>query len=230
VIEAVVFDFDGTVFDSESHEYEVIREIFREHGGDLPLEVWGDCVGRESGYFDPIVHLEQQTGRRLDAEALRRLRSERFHQRIQGDGPLPGVVEALDAARALGLRVGLASSSTGTWVHGQLERLGLRDRFDCIRTADDVARVKPDPELYLNVLAALGVEPSRAVAFEDSPNGALAARRAGLYCVVIPNPVTAGLGFGEHDLRVDTLYGVDLAALLRRIAPDPTGVNHPPTT
>ena len=217
VIQAVVFDFDGTLFDSESHEYAVIQEIFREHGAELPLEVWGECVGRESGFFDPIAHLEREIGRRLDREGLARLRSERFRERIRGAGALPGAAEALQATRAMSLRVGLASSRSAAWVRGQLQRLGLLDSFDCIRTADDVARVKPDPELYLSVLECLGVQPQHAVAVEDSPNGALAARRAGMYCVVVPNPVTAGLAFGEHDVRLDSLHELDLGALLARL-------------
>ncbi|MDB4948995.1 MAG: yhcW [Gemmatimonadetes bacterium] len=217
MIEAVVFDFDGLVFDSETHEYDVVREIFREHGAELPLEVWGRCVGRASGWFDPFAHLEDCIGRPVDREALAALRHERFHARIQGQGPLPGVEATIDAARAHGLRVGLASSGTRRWVHGQLERLGLLHRFDAVRVREDVREVKPDPELYLSVLAALGVEPANAVAFEDSPNGALAARRAGMRCVVIPNAVTAGLEFGDTDLRLESMLDVQLPALFDRL-------------
>ncbi len=61
------------------------------------------------------------------------------------------------------------------------------------------------------------MEPSRAVAIEDSPNGALAARRAGMYCVVVPNSVTAALAFGDHHVRLDSLHGVELRELLERI-------------
>ena len=86
-----------------------------------------------------------------------------------------------------------------------------------VLTGDDVENAKPDPELYLRALRRLGVEPSRAVAFEDSPNGALAARRAGMYCVVVPNQVTAALEFGEHDLRLESLMQAELADLLARI-------------
>jgi beta-phosphoglucomutase-like phosphatase (HAD superfamily) len=127
------------------------------------------------------------------------------------------VEETLAAARSLGLRIGLASSSSREWVHGQLARLGLPGWFECIRTRDDVARAKPAPDLYLSVLRHLGVHPSRAVAFEDSPNGALAARRAGMYCVVVPNAVTAALEFGEHHLRLDSLLQAGLADLLARL-------------
>jgi HAD superfamily hydrolase (TIGR01509 family) len=221
VIEAVVFDFDGLIFDSERHEYEAVCELFAEHGAELPLQVWGECVGREAGYFDPHAYLEQAVGRKLDRAALEERRRHTFRQRIAGEGPLPGVEDTLAAARRLGLKVGLASSSGRDWVEGQLERLGLLQHFDCIRTRDDVARVKPDPELYLSVLRCLGVTPGHALALEDSPNGALAARRAGMYCVVVPNVVTSQLAFGEHHLRLDSLHRTELAALLARLEDGP---------
>jgi HAD superfamily hydrolase (TIGR01509 family) len=218
LIEAVVFDFDGTVFDSETHEYESVRELFAEHGADLPLEVWGACVGREAGFFDPWAWLKERTGASIDPEELKRRKHARFHERIVGEGPRHGVEATLRAARSLGLKIGLASSSRREWVEGQLRRLGLLHYFHCLRTADDVERVKPEPDLYLGVLHCLGVPARRAVAFEDSPNGALAAHRAGLRCVVIPNPVTASLEFGEHDLRLETLHQAELADLLARVA------------
>ena len=212
-----MFDFDGTIFDSETHEYECVRELFAEHGAELPLEVWGECVGREAGFFDPYAYLEERTGATLDRDTLDRRRRERFLQRIEGESAIPGVEEALRAAKSLGLKVGMASSSDREWVEGQLRRLGLLHWFECLRTADDVERVKPEPDLYLSVLRCLGVPASRAVAFEDSPNGALAAHRAGMYCVVIPNRVTAALPFGEHHLRLESLMQAELADLLGRI-------------
>lgn len=221
MIQAVVFDFDGTVFDSESHEFETLREIFAEHGAELPMEVWGACVGREAGFFDPLAYLEECIGRPVDRAELTRRRSVRFQERIAGQGPLPGVVDALDAAREMGLHVGLASSSSRQWVVPQLRTLGLLDRFHAIRVADDVRRVKPDPELYTSVLAALGTEPAHAVAVEDSPNGALAARRAGMRCVVVPNAVTLHLEFGEADLRLVSLADLPLPDLVERLAREP---------
>lgn len=221
MIEAVVFDFDGTIFDSETHEYEVTRDLLAEHGAELSLEVWSGCIGREAGFFDAYAYLEESTGTAVDREALARRKTERFLARIEGQGPIAGVEEALDAARGLGLKVGLASSSGREWVEGQLRRLGLLHHFHCVRTADDVERVKPEPELYLSVCRGLGVEPRRAVAFEDSPNGALAARRAGMYCVIVPNPVTAALEFGEHDLRLESLMQAELSGLLARLEAGP---------
>lgn len=216
MIQAVVFDFDGLIFDTETHEYAVIQEIFAEHGAALPLEVWGECVGRHAGWFDPLAYLEEALGRPIDRDGVARSRRERFLRRIADEGALPGVERTLLAARREGLRVGLASSSPRTWVVPHLERLGLRPHFDAIRTAEDVAQVKPAPDLYLRVAEDLGVAPARAVAFEDSPNGALAARRAGMRVVVVPNSVTAGLTFGDVDLRVGSMLEVELPHLFAR--------------
>ena len=212
-----MFDFDGLIFDSETHEYECVRELFAEHGAELPLEVWGRCVGREADFFDPYAYLAERTGVAVDGAALRARQRTAFQSRVERAGAIPGVEEALRAAKSLGLRIGLASSSTRGWVEPQLKRLGLWHYFACVRTREDVERAKPDPELYRSVLRCLGVEPHAAVAFEDSPNGALAARRAGMWCVVVPNPVTATLAFGEHDLRLESLMQAELADLLARI-------------
>jgi HAD superfamily hydrolase (TIGR01509 family) len=130
---------------------------------------------------------------------------------------LPGVVEHLDAAKASGFTVGVASSSTREWVSGHLARLGILDRFDCVRCRDDVTNVKPEPDLYLAVLECLGVGASDAIAIEDSPNGVLAAKRAGMRCVAIPNAITARLDLSQADLVLGSLAELTLAELVRRV-------------
>ncbi len=117
------------------------------------------------------------------------------------------------------LKVGLASSSTSDWVKGHLARLGILESFDCLRCRDQVANAKPAPDLYLAVLECLGVGASEAVAIEDSPNGILAAKRAGLRCVAIPNSITASLDLGQADLVLGSLAEVTLDGLLRKLAP-----------
>lgn len=119
----------------------------------------------------------------------------------------------------MGLVLAVASSSSRAWVEGHLERLGLRERFHAIRCAGDVPRVKPDPALYHAVLEATGVPAASAMALEDSPNGVLAAKRAGLTCVAVPNALTAQLDLGAADLRLGSLADVSLAALLGRLRP-----------
>jgi HAD superfamily hydrolase (TIGR01509 family) len=130
---------------------------------------------------------------------------------------LPGVIDYLDSAEDLGLSLAIASSSPENWVRGHLARLGLYDRFDAIKTADDVKRTKPDPELYFAALNALGVQASEAIVFEDSPNGIRAAKAAGIFAVAVPNKLTAQLKLQEADMRMDSLADLPLKALLERI-------------
>jgi beta-phosphoglucomutase-like phosphatase (HAD superfamily) len=89
-----------------------------------------------------------------------------------------------------------------------------------VRCRDDVANVKPEPDLYLAVLECLGVAASEAIAIEDSPNGVQAAKRSGMRCVAIPNSITAGLDLGQADVVLGSLADVTLAELLRRVATD----------
>jgi HAD superfamily hydrolase (TIGR01509 family) len=131
---------------------------------------------------------------------------------------LPGVVRHLEEARAMALKLGVASSSTSDWVRGHLARLGILESFDCIRCRDDVTNAKPEPDLYISVLECLGVRASEAIAIEDSPNGVLAAKRAGLRCVAIPNSITAGLDLGQADLILGSLAELTLAELLSKLS------------
>lgn len=217
MLKAVIFDFDGTMVDTETNEFRVWEQLFAERNATLPVAEWGRGVGTRNG-FDLYAFLERCTGQPADPEALQREYRTRFQGLMEQTGVLPGVEDRLREARTLGLRIGLASSSHRSWVLPYLHRFGLTHYFESIRTADDVPVVKPDPALYRRVLEDFGLEPGEAVAFEDSPNGALAAKRAGLFCVAIPNPITSLLTFGEVDLRVGSLEEVTLAELAARVA------------
>ncbi|WP_245237864.1 HAD-IA family hydrolase [Paenibacillus etheri] len=99
----------------------------------------------------------------------------------------------------------MASSSSLEWVEKYLNPLGICEYFECIRTADHVAKVKPDPELYNQTLACLGITADEAVAIEDSPNGSKAAAAAGTRCIVTPNEITNFLEFDKQHHKIDNL-------------------------
>lgn len=218
MIKAIVFDFDGLIYDTETHEYRVLQEIYGSYGAELPLEVWGKCIGTHANFFDAHAYLEESIGQKLDRAVIKQQRIDKFNLRIEHEGARPGVEDYLRAAKELGLKIGLASSSSREWVTRWLGKLGLLDYFECIRTSDDVEQVKPDPALYLRTVESLGVEPHEAIAFEDSPNGALAAKRAGMKVVIVPNFVTETLEFGEHDLRLQSMAEIELEALITQLA------------
>ena len=215
MIRALVFDFDGLILDTEEPVYRSWLEVYQAHGEELPFDRWVQIVGSTTTGFHPQHHLEERLGRPLPKEVLDRRIGRRTEMSL-ANAVLPGVVQHLDAARELGLKVGVASSSTREWVEGHLARLGILDRFECVRCRDDVEHAKPEPDLYLAVLECLGVAPADAIAIEDSPNGVAAAKRAGMRCVAIPNSITTSLDLTQADLKLTSLSEVSLRDLLAR--------------
>jgi HAD superfamily hydrolase (TIGR01509 family) len=216
--EAVIFDFDGLVVDTETPAYDAWSAIYREHGQELSLALWVQCVGSHAGRFDPVTHLSELVGRELDRAALVQDKERRKHAVCLTQPLLPGVLDRLHESRSMGLRTAVASSSGRAWVEGHAMRLGIGELFDAVRTGDDVTRVKPHPDLYLAAAAALGLEPGRCVAFEDSLNGVIAAKAAGMRCFAIPNQITKGLDFAAADGVLTSLAAVTLADLLVKLS------------
>lgn len=213
MIKAIIFDFDGLILDTETHEYEVLSELYAEHNCELPLDVWGKVVGTVSD-FHPFTYLEEQAKKKLNRDEFNERQKQLFTERIEQEAARPGVVDYLNAAKSLGIKIGLASSSNYDWVSSHLKRLNLLERFECIKTSDHVAEVKPNPALYLEAAKCLGVKPEECIAFEDSANGALAAKRAGMKCVIVPNEVTKNLEFCEVEHRLQSMAEMELKELI----------------
>jgi HAD superfamily hydrolase (TIGR01509 family) len=217
MIRAIVFDFDGLILDTEEPVYRSWLEVYEAHGEELPFERWVQIVGSTTTGFHPQHHLEERLGRSLPKEVLDS-RIVRRTELVLAQKLLPGVAQHIDQAKAAGLKLGVASSSTNEWVRGHLARLGILEKFDCVRCRDDVANAKPEPDLYIAVLECLGVSASEAIAIEDSPNGVTAAKRAGLRCVAIPNSITAKLDLSGADVLLVSLDEITLADLLEEVA------------
>jgi len=213
MIRALIFDFDGLILDTETPLLQSWQELYDEYS--VPVDP-GALARLVEHYRDPVEAyglLEDHLGHAIDREGLRRTRREREAQLIASENAMPGVEVLLADAERAGLKTAIASSSPLAWIAPHLERLGLESSFDCIKCRDDVDKVKPDPQLYASVLVDLGLESREAVAFEDAPAGAAAARRAGVYCVAIPNHATSGLSWGPVDLTVPSLSSISLDQL-----------------
>ena len=215
-IRAVIFDFDGLIVDTESTGYHTWREIFDQHGHELPVERYAQVIGTDfnTSSYDPRRDLEQLTGRAFDWDAVEVARKThegelRKHLRL-----LPGVADLLKEADALGLRIAIASSSPRVWIDSWMDQLGLHDHFHHISTVDDTGKVKPDPSLFLHAAEKLGVGPEEAIIFEDSLNGLRAAIAAGIRCVVAPGPMTRHLDFEGAWRRVESLAHVTIKELM----------------
>ena len=216
-ISALIFDFDGTILDTETPEFESWCGEFATHGATLTLDWWSGCIGTAGPAFDPYDHLEKCIGRPVDRSAVRARRRAQYMALIERERPRPGVLPWIAAARDAGLSLAVASTAGRHWVHGHLDRLELRRSFDHTACGDEVERVKPAPDLYRLALQRLGKEPGQAIAIEDSPNGVAAAKAAGLFCIAVSNPLTAPLDLSAADLRLSSLADLPLAEVLRTV-------------
>ena len=210
---ALILDFDGLMVDTEMPGYLAWQEIYENEGAHLELADWLNAVGYVNG-FDPRAHLTKLTGRTFDWTARDGQIVERARELILAQPVLPGVRELLEQGTRLGYRLGVASNSTADWVVPGLERLGLRKFFETICTVDQVARPKPQPDVYLGALAGLGISTAEgSYAFEDSQPGVQAAKAAGLHVIAVPNPLTRHQDLSSADEIHDSLAGFVLEPL-----------------
>ena len=216
VIDTLIFDFDGIIIDTETPDFDTWQEVFHSHGVELERDWWTRFIGGSSRRMDVCALLEELTGRKFVRDSLMRERRQRYIEVIDSNPVLPGVVEYIHEAKRLGLKLAVASSSNHAWVDGHLESRGLRHHFDSVKCSDDVAMVKPDPELYLLTASTLGTVPGNTLVLEDSANGVTAAKDAGAFCVAVPNPMTNDLPLDRADVRLNALSDIPLTDLLAK--------------
>jgi HAD superfamily hydrolase (TIGR01509 family) len=214
VIKALVFDFDGLILDTETLTYKASAEIFEEKGAKLPISIWAHGAGSISDDFDLAAYFSEQIGEPVDRKEFYNRRDGLANSYIEQADILPGVVAILETAQKMGLKIGLATSSGDRWARNHLERLGIDHYFDAFVEANDVKNVKPDPEIFLKACEELGVKPQEAIAFEDSLNGAISAKAAGMYCVVVPNEVTKNLEFTDVDQLLGSMDETTIEELI----------------
>ncbi|WP_189335928.1 HAD family hydrolase [Actinoplanes ianthinogenes] len=215
-IEALIFDFDGLLMDTETTLLDSWRWEWRQHG--LTLD--------ESGFFAPhggdvsdlrYAELARAVGAGYDRAASHARRSAYREEVHAALGLAPGIASWLAEAERRGLRLAVASSSPSTWVRPHLERTGDLARFEVLACGDEVAGHKPDPAVYQLALSRLGLSPEQAVAFEDSPHGVDAAHAAGLRCVAIPNPFTPESSYAHADVLLPSAATTILSEVLSRV-------------
>jgi HAD superfamily hydrolase (TIGR01509 family) len=184
--QAVVFDNDGLLLDTEEAWTRAEETLFERRGRTFTIEHKRWIIG--SSRATAAVKLEAMLERPGEGEALMdELHELVMEEALAGVPPRPGAIELLDALAAADTPLALASNSSREFVERTLERAGLIDgRFRHVITADDVANPKPAPDLYLAACAALGVAVEDAAALEDSPPGVASAAAAGVYVIAVP--------------------------------------------
>jgi HAD superfamily hydrolase (TIGR01509 family) len=185
VIDAVVFDLDGVLLDTEELWDEARRQLAEERGGRWHEQAQRAMMGMSSPEWSCYMHDEiglPDPPEEIAAEVVRRL-EELYHER------LPVIPGAIEAVRRLGQRwpLGVASSSNRPLIDLFIELTGTAALFQATVSSEEVARGKPAPDVYLEAARRLGVDPGRAVAIEDSENGIRSAAAAGMHVIAIPN-------------------------------------------
>jgi HAD superfamily hydrolase (TIGR01509 family) len=186
VIQAVIFDLDGVLIDSEPVWEQVRRQVVAQHGGHWADDAQQRLMGMSTGEW--ARYLAEDLGVSLPPDQVAALVIGQMADRYRQHLPLlPG---AVDAVRALAARwpLGLASSAPAVLIETVLDQSGLAASFAAAMSTEQVPRGKPAPDIYLAVSGALGIDPRRGAAIEDSANGLRSAAAAGLAVVAVPHP------------------------------------------
>ncbi|MBW3579435.1 MAG: HAD-IA family hydrolase [Actinobacteria bacterium] len=223
-MDAVIFDVDGTLVDSERDGHRVAFNLAFEELG-LPyrwdIDLYGALLEVTGGQRRLHAYLEGEgvpAGERDELVPKLHARKTELFRELVADGkvdPRPGAVELLEDLTGAGLRLAVATTGSRGWVEPLLERLFAGVPFDPVITGDDVPARKPDPSAYVMALGRLGLPPAGALAVEDSDNGLVAAHAAGLACVVVFNDYTADQELSQAELVVAGFDELDVATLRR---------------
>ncbi len=198
---AIVFDFDGTIVDTETPVYESWRDTFLHAGAEpVSFDIWLAQIGQSDGSsLDVRADLCSQIGVAELPQELEDFRRRRRNEMLDALPVREGVLDWIAQAKHRGFGLAIASSSPSAWVLPHLAERELDRYFSAVVCADPPTPGKPDPAVYLGACRALGVDPAAAVAIEDSPHGVTAAKTAGLRCVAVPGPITATADFSHAD-------------------------------
>ncbi|GIN61093.1 haloacid dehalogenase [Robertmurraya siralis] len=197
MIKAIIFDFDGTLVDTETLWYKMYKDVLLEkYEVHLPLEEFAKVIGTTDEALYSYVHSQTKTTidfTELEMEIKSKIMEQKDQLVLR-----EGAADLIKKAKSMNLKIGIASSSPRKWIEDILEHVKIRDSFSVIKTKDDVSEVKPNPELYLKAMEELEVLPHETLAIEDSANGSIAAIEAGIKTVIVPNEVTKFLTFDKR--------------------------------
>lgn len=219
----VIWDMDGVIVDSEATHRDATLRYLESLGHELDDNLLTAMVGRRvrdlAELLAPSLH--------LTPEEILAGREAVFWRLIEDGLPaMPGLFEALDRLAAAGLSLAVGSSGTGVYVEHTLRALGIRDHFRAVVSGDDVALGKPDPDIYLLAARRLGLDPSACIVIEDAPAGVLAAHRAGMQVIAVPNEATRGGDFSPALLVAGSLDEA-VSCILGLAAQDAVGTQAP---
>lgn len=201
--QAILFDFDGVILDSEWPIYQSWARLFQREGQTLDPEIYVKCIGSDFDTWSPEKYLEELTGKTFHWEHENAARQVEIVRDLESATPMPGAAELIASLHDKPTAV--VSSSSHEWVDGWVKKLGLMAHFNTTVCRGDAPKIKPAPDLYLEASKQLGIAPSHCLVIEDSLNGMLAAHEAGMQVIAIPNRLTNVLDFSSAEWQVESL-------------------------
>lgn len=217
MIKGIIFDFDGTLVDSETQIFKAWSETYSHFGQVLPFDLWVSIVGTNDGKFHPGDYLHSKLKQKNSLEEIMKFETALENELILQITTIPGVREYLATARQMGIKMGIASSASSEWVHDTMGRLGIASYFEAITTQEEVQLTKPYPYLFEKTLKKMDLYPYQVIAIEDSPFGITAAQAAGIFAVAVPNDITRSMSLDHADMVIQSLAEVTLPDLINRI-------------
>jgi len=212
-VTGLIFDFDGLMVDTERCLAEVLVDVLADMGVSVAYRDFGHLFGSTEVDEAWEALVEEWCGTAVSMAELDARLDPLVRPRIDELPLLPGVAELLESARAAGWGVALATGRERARLEPMLERLGVDGAFDAIVTAEEVARGKPAPDIFLAAATRLGLPPAVCTVVEDSVPGCEAALAAGMRVVVCPSEVSAHCDFPEEARRVGSLVELSMAEL-----------------
>jgi mannitol-1-/sugar-/sorbitol-6-/2-deoxyglucose-6-phosphatase len=206
--QAAIFDLDGILIDSEPLWRRAMISVFGVHGLHLTPE---ECALTMGLRIDEVIRYwnRKLPGIALDVDATSGAIVEEVALLIRTEGvEMPGARAAVERCRALGMKVGVASSSALRLIEEAVSKLGLESSMSTLKSAQFESRGKPDPAVYLSAARELGVVPSRSLAIEDSVNGMKAAKAAEMCCLCVPERGVNWDLFREADYVIASLSDI----------------------
>lgn len=214
VVDAVIFDMDGLLIDTEPIWRKAEIEVFGRLGIHLSEEQCLQTMGVRIAEIVAMYYQRYGWAGPSPDEVTAEIQEAVIHHVEQEGEPLPGAERAMRLVDEAGLPIAIASSSSLRLIQAVITRLGLEAYIQVACSGDDEPEGKPHPAVYLTTARRLHVPPERCLALEDSPNGVLAAKAAGMTCIAVPDPhLAADLRFQQADLILPSLEAFDETVL-----------------
>lgn len=215
-IEAVIFDLDGLIIDSEPLQWKAMNIALEPLGMQITESQWIGMVGRKTA--ENLDLLKKEHGLEMNLVEVEAAKNEAYRTIIRQElKPMPGLPHAIEVCRKARLRLGVASSSVRPDIEVILGSLGMLDIFDIIVSGDQVSEGKPNPAIFLKAAQLLRVDPRHCLVLEDTVYGVVAAKSAGMLCIAIPNRFTSNQDLSQADLILKSLAELDLHATQIRL-------------